>query len=85
MEVIDRETAYTVFHVGSGEMEGARPPHFRPKTPHFFARAFGAGDHFSHMSVLSGFCAFYTIYSVIKRFMTLFGVLYTILMLWATI
>ena len=48
--------------MGSGEMAGARPPHFRPKTPHFFARAFGARDLFSIYPFLAGLCAFYTIY-----------------------
>ena len=68
-----RASMYAVFHVGSGEMAGARPlPHFRPKTTHCFARAFGARDLFSIYPFLAGLCAFYTIYSDILRFMTLF-------------
>ena len=42
---------FPVLHVGSGEMAGVRPSHFEPKTPHFFARAFGARGRF-------GFSAF---------------------------
>ena len=80
-----KKRASSVFHVGSRKMVGARPLPFPAENPPFFRSRRRRSRPFSHMSVFSVFCAFYIIYSVIKRFMTLFGVLYTILMLWAAI